>query len=305
MDNIKDNVQSTSFFKLPEYAKIISLAMIKEIRKVDYFQRSQYRDLEIVDTLLFYTNRFVRQLYDFSVVNDETVIVDVGAGFGWLSMAFAFSTQANILAIETNEARLNAGKQIADILCIGNKINWRIGNLGKLPLDNKVADAVYCIEVLEHVHGDSMAIYDLCRVSNDLVILTTPNKWFPIIAHDTQLPFCHWFPIPLRKIYAKLFDYKNRENGNLFWSPLSLQKNMKEFKPISNWLHYKSLDNYIKTFPCYLPYRKGKYISKIGNLQKMYYNIISKFGIYSHYLTPSLSYVFKRNGVSIEMPSQR
>ncbi len=286
---------SNSFkFQMPQYQQLVSQTMVEEIKQIEYYTQSQYGNLDIAKTLEFYTNRYVKQLLDFTSINHDTVIVDVGAGFGWLSMAFVYSTEAKLIAIDTNEVRLNAGKKIANILGIGDKIDWSTGTLGELPVKDKAADVVYCIEVIEHVYKSQDAIHDLCRIANNLIIITTPNLWFPIIAHDTQLPFCHWLPIPLRRKYAKLFSRHERENDNLFWSPYSLQKEMKEFKPISKWLHYASYQKFKDTFPFYLPYGKGRYVKKLGLRKKIYYDLVSKLAIYSHWLLPSLAYVFKR-----------
>jgi len=242
----------------------------------------------------FYTNRYVKQLFNFTTPNEDTIIADVGTGFGWLAIAFAYCTDSKIIAIDENEERLKAGRQIANILGVEHKIDWRVGSLGKLPLDQKEAHIVYCIEVLEHVYRAAGAIQDLCRVSSEFMIITTPNLWFPIIAHDTQLPICHWLPIPIRKVYAKLFKRQDRENDNLFWSPYSLKKNMPGFKPVSKWLHYASYKNHKDTYPFYLPYGNGKYVSGMGKNKKLYYDLVSKFGMLSHWILPSLAYVFKR-----------
>lgn len=282
------------YFQIPNYQSIVSESIEEEIRKVEYFAGTQYCNLKIAETLMFYTDRYVRQLLDFTTIDENTVIADIGAGFGWLSMAFAFSTEARVIAIEKNEDRLEAGIEIANILGIGHKIEWRTGALGELPLHDKEADVVYCIEVLEHVYKSTAALQDLARVSKNLLIFTTPNLWFPVIAHDTQLPFCHWLPIPVRKVYAKLFNRTHKENDNLFWSPLSIKKNTPDFKPISKWLHYSSYQNFKDTFPFYLPYGKGRYVTEIGAKKKLYYDIVSKLGIYSHWVLPSLSYVLER-----------
>ena len=287
------NLNSHSF-QIPQYKQLVSKEMLEEIRKVDFYTQSQYGNLDIPETLEFYTKRFVKQLLDFTSIDDKTVIADVGAGFGWLSMAFAYSTEAKLIAIDGDEARLNAGREIATILGIEDRIDWRTGLLGNLPVEDKEADVVYCIEVIEHVYRSKDAIHDLCRISNNLTVITTPNLWFPVVAHDTQLPFCHWLPIPLRKRYAKLFNRQDKEIDNLFWSPSSLQREFKDFQPISKWLHYASYDNFKETFPFYLPYGKGRYVPKLGSKKKMYYDLVSKLGIYSHSLLPSLAYVFQR-----------
>ena len=137
-------------------------------------------------------------------------------------------------------------------------------------------------------------IEDLCRTSSDVVILATPNLWFPVIAHDTRLPFAHWLPIPLRKIYARAFGRTGCENDNLFWSPRMLKREMKGFRRLSKWLHYASFKKFKRTFPYYLPYGKGKHVSGLGKCKTLYYGLLEKLGIYSHWFSPSLACVFER-----------
>ncbi len=116
---------------------IISETQIHEIQEVEYFRSGMYANLDIPATLDFYYNRYVRQIEDFKKISKETIIVDIGAGYGWLSIAFALNTYANVIAIEPNEPRMNAGKKIARILGVANKIDWRIGMLGNLPLKDR------------------------------------------------------------------------------------------------------------------------------------------------------------------------
>lgn len=293
---IKNSIhpQKTGFFHKPDYNLLINKDHDEKIRNIEYFKNSQYGSLDIANTLEFFTKRYVQQVFDFKDIDSDTIVADIGAGFGWLTLAFVFSTEAKVIAVEPDKERLDAAKEIAEILGVSDRVDWRVGGLGSLPLDDKEAEIVYCIEVLEHVYRDKEAIPDLCRVSADLLIFTTPNLWFPVIAHDTRLPFCHWLPVYLRKPYAKLFKRENEENDNLFWSPISLRKYMNGYKPVSKWLHYSSLKRFKETYPFYLPYGNGSYVEKIGFFKNLYYEIISKLGMYSHYLSPSLSYVFKR-----------
>jgi len=282
-------------FRTVDFNKIITSDIFGKIRKVDHFSKSQYANLDIGNTLLFYTNRYVRQLFDFTSLSSDKIIADIGAGYGWLSMAFVLTTGCKVIAIDPDRERLYAGRQIAKYIGIDNKIDWRVGGLGKLPVSDKETDIAYCIEVIEHVNRSADALHDLSRIAKDLLIITTPNLWFPVIAHDTQLPFCHWLPIPLRKIYARLFNRLDWEYTNLFWSPISLRKNLKGFKPVSKWLHYSSYKTFQETFPFYLPYSSsGVYVNNLSKSKRIYYGIISKLGMYSHSFTPSLAYVFKR-----------
>jgi len=274
---------------------LISRSQIKDVKQVDHFKNGMYSNLDIPATLDFYYNRYVLQLKAFEDITKTTIISDIGAGYGWLSIAFAFNTESQIIAIEPNEPRLKAGEKIAEILGVGDRIDWRIGALGNLPLKDKESNVSYCIEVLEHVNRNPNTLMDLCRVTNNLIVLTTPNLWFPKIAHDTQLPFCHWLPIPIRKKYARLFNRTDRENDNLFWSPYTLKKNMKDFERISSWLHYNNFSNYLDTFPFYLPYGKGRIEQELGANKRIYYRLISIFGVKSHIFVPNLAGVFKRS----------
>ena len=285
---------SKNNIKIPDYGKLIDENTIKKISQVKYLSKTQYANLDIVETLKFYTNRYVKQLVHFRNIDEKTIIADIGTGFGWLPMAFAFSTDAKVIAVEPNKERLEAGREIATYLGIEKRIDWRVCGLGNLELNDNEVDVAYCIEVLEHVYKSNSALKDLCRISGDLLILTTPNLWFPVVAHDTQLPFCHWLPLKIRKFYARVFNRHNKENDNLFWSPWSLKINMREFKRISNWLHYSSYQNYLETFPFYLPYGTGRFIKKISKSKKLYYNFLSKIGSHSHYFCPSLAGVFKK-----------
>ena len=126
-----------------------------------YFRDSQYRDLDIAATLVFYRKRFVNQLSHFRGVTNKTGIADVGCGCGWLFMT-------------------------------------------------------YCIEVLEHVSQDITALRELSRVTDQCVILTTPNNWFPVGSHDSQLPLIHWLPVSWRQIYARLLGRQVRSIVNLY-----------------------------------------------------------------------------------------
>lgn len=280
--------------KIKSHKEFITESQIRDIRNVDYFRDGMYANLDISSTLDFFYNRYVKQIDDFTQVTNETVVTDIGAGYGWLSITFALNTDAKIIAVEPNEPRLRAGKKIAEILGVEHKIDWRVGILGDLPLNDRISDISYCIEVLEHVKRDTKTLQDLSRITKEFIVLTTPNLWFPKIAHDTQLPFCHWLPLPLRYKYAKLFNRTDRENDNLFWSPYSLKTNLHEFKRISNWLHYKSYQRYLATYPFYLPYGRGKNVTHPGFFKKIYYGLIAKFGLKSHIFAPNLAGVYKR-----------
>lgn len=264
------------------------------IRDVPHFAGGAYRDLPIAETLEFYAKRYIDQLPKYRTIDADTVIADIGTGYGWLAMALAAHTPARIIAAEMDAERLAAGKQIAEILGLADRISWIPEGLGAMKLADRSVDVVYCIEVLEHVYGDPKPVHDLARLSRDLLIVTTPNKWFPVIAHDTRLPFCHWLPVPLRQRYAAAFKRQGCENDNLFWSPTSLQRLLSGFTPVSGFLHYRSLDDYVATYPFHLPYVGGGLQTHVGAAKLAFYKLAAQLGPTSRYVLPNLASVWRR-----------
>jgi SAM-dependent methyltransferase len=269
-------------------------AQLAAIAKVEHFATSGYGDLPIAETIEFYAKRYVEQLARFRPVDADTVIADIGTGYGWLVMALAAHTPARIIAAEMDADRLAAGQQIATILGLADRISWVPEGLGAMSLADRSVDVVYCIEVLEHVYGNPQLVRDLARLSRDLLIVTTPNKWFPVIAHDTRLPFCHWLPVPWRQRYAAAFKRQDRENDNLFWSPPTLGRLLTGFQPVSGFLHYRSLADYVATYPFHLPYIGGGYQTRVGTAKLAFYKLAAQLGPQSRYVLPNLASVWQR-----------
>jgi hypothetical protein len=274
----------------------LTAAQIAAIRRVPHFADGVYRDLPIAETIDFYARRYVDQLPKFRTIGPDTVIADIGTGYGWLAMALAAHTPARIIAAEMDADRLAAGQQIADILGLSQRITWQPEGLGAMSLADRSVDVAYCIEVLEHVYGDAKPVTDLARLSRDLLIVTTPNKWFPVIAHDTRLPFCHWLPVALRRRYAAAFKRSDCENDNLFWSPPALQRLLPGFQPVSGFLHYPTLEDYVATYPFHLPYFGGGYQTQVSASKLAFYRLVSGLGSGSRYVLPNLASVWQRTG---------
>jgi hypothetical protein len=161
-------------------------------------------------------------------------------------------------------------------------------------LVDREARIAYCIEVIEHIGRSRSAIRDLGRVCDEVLVITTPNLFFPIIAHDTRLPFCHWLPLGLRGRYAALCGRTSSQKSNLFWSPMGLLRELPDFKVASRFLHYSSRRDYLATFPFYLPYEGGGMRLGDGYPKSIYYAAASLLGRYSLYVRPSLACTLRR-----------
>jgi len=264
------------------------------IRAIPHFSRGVYRDIDLDGTIDFYRRRYVEPLGAFTGLGPEDVVADIGTGYGWLAIAFALHTPARIIAVDMDEARLDAARSIAGILGVDHRIDWRVGKLGELPLGDGEARVAYCIEVIEHIGRSRPAVRDLGRVAAEMIIITTPNLYFPVIAHDTGLPFCHWLPLPQRARNAKLCGRDARENNNLFWSPRNLLAELPAFRVVSRFLHFASHRDYLVTFPIYVPYVGGGMRRRDGRLKSLYYRAVSMLGHHSLYAMPSLACTLRR-----------
>jgi 2-polyprenyl-3-methyl-5-hydroxy-6-metoxy-1,4-benzoquinol methylase len=278
----------------PDYSDILTEEVIDKINQLEVVRQTGYNRVNFREALNFFVEKYIKQIPDFTRINSETVIADVGSGIGLFTFALRLSTNARIISVEPNPELVEGAKQIASYMGINEDIEWRTSGLGELDMKDREADIVFCIEVLEHVFGSKEAIYDLRRVADKFIVLSTPNLWFPVVAHDTRLPFCHWLPVPIRKQYARLFGRQNWEYRNIFWSPYSLNKHLKPFKRISKWYHYSRYQQFLKTFPVYYPYRGGFYVEKLHPVKRGFYGVVSKLGKHAYMFTPSLAGVYQR-----------
>ncbi|MEP6356300.1 MAG: class I SAM-dependent methyltransferase [Hyphomicrobiales bacterium] len=269
----------------------LSLDQIKTIKsKIDH----GYRDMDIAQTIEYFRKFFVETCPIPSDQLKDVTIGDFGCGYGWLALAFALHTDAQIIAMDIDEGRVNAARELADYFGVSDKIEFRTGSLMELPFKELEVDVGYTIEALEHIGADERAFSELTRVCNRYLVATTPNKWFPLIAHDTRLPFCHWLPMPLRDIYAKLCGQMEKQHGNYFWSELDLKRGLAGFERAPSFMQFPDAASYLGQYPTYLPYNGGE-VRQIGRLKRIYMTWASRvLGRHVSYALPNLSGIWQR-----------
>jgi 2-polyprenyl-3-methyl-5-hydroxy-6-metoxy-1,4-benzoquinol methylase len=277
------------------HCRYVDEVQARAIRAVPHFASGIYKDIDLDGAIDFYVRRYVRPLAAFVEIGQGDVVADIGAGYGWLSLAFALVSRARVVAVDVDEPRLDAARRISEILGVADRIDWRVGCLGQLPLGDREARVAYCIEVIEHIGRARRAIRDLSRVADEALVITTPNLYFPVVSHDTKLPFCHWLPLRLRARYAAICGRTDCENNNLFWSPRALMRELPDFKVASRFLHYASRADYLSTFPYYLPYVGGGKRHGDGRLKSAYYALAAFLGRRSLFVMPSLACTLRRH----------
>lgn len=89
-----------------------------------------------------------------------------------------------------------------------------------LPFEDRSFDLVHASAVIEHVgtrEGQARFLAELWRVARIGLVVTTPNRWFPVELH-TSLPLLHWLPAPTYRWFLRrigLGFYAEETNLNL------------------------------------------------------------------------------------------
>lgn len=263
----------------------------QEIRLLPHFRDSRYARHDPNDILNFYRFHFANTLRNYTGSHPVATIADIGCGYGWLAIACAIHTDARIIAVDWDPARLQAARRIAEISGVGGRIEWCAGALPRLPFPARSFDAVYCIEVLEHAGDAPEVASELGRVAACLLTVTTPNKVFPIIRHDTALPFCHWLPPGWRNGYAGVCGRAERQYNNRFWSPRKLRAALEDFQQVSGFLTFPTFADYLEARRRLRPRRNRSALS-IAELG--YYRAVARLGKLSWRFLPSLAATFER-----------
>lgn len=280
-----------------EYPFKIKKPQQEKIREIPYLASSVYSNLEIELTLEFYYKRYVQPLTNFFDIF-QSCLLDCGAGFGWFSYAYLLAGGKYAILADLDLERLQASLEIGRILGVDDKMEIVHASIQELPYSQDEIDIMVSIETLEHVGKKNIqpALCHIRDITAKGILLTTPNRLFPSIAHDTRLPFAHWLPKSLRRVYAKAFDREKMDHNNDFLSPWDLGTLLAKFKPATTCLTFTDHSMFKAHYPFYLPYNThNKWQQNPGKLKSSYYLISSTLlGKYSYWVMPSLARIFVR-----------
>lgn len=234
----------------------------------------------------------------------KSVLLDCGCGTGFLSHSYLLAGGRHVIAADYNPVMVKAATQIGEALGVSGKVDYINCSLVDLPFPDKSVDALTSIETLEHVGEQRYtAVSEMNRVTKSVIMLSTPNLWFPVIAHDTRLPFAHWLPLSIRAKYAALFGRADRNKNNLFISPRKLKAGLSDFERTSKILMFDNLQEWQATYPLYLPYGghvrngRGAWVTLgggwKGRSKLAYYSLLSRLGSMSEYTAHNLSGLYR------------
>jgi ubiquinone/menaquinone biosynthesis C-methylase UbiE len=117
-------------------------------------------------------------------------VLDVGCGSGVVTREIAkrVGTDGRAVGLDQSPALLAVADELARKAGLGNNVEFREGNVLRLPFPDGVFDAVLCVTVLSHVPGGEHAIPELVRVLRpggrvgvfdfdaDMTIFTHPDR---------------------------------------------------------------------------------------------------------------------------------
>lgn len=260
---------------------------------------SFYADLDIDGTLDYMRRRFITPLSGHLSIEGAT-LVDCAAGYGWLSFAFLMAGGRHATLIDPDAPRLNAARDIAGVLGLEDKCTFTCGYLQNSCLDTDAFDVFASIETLEHVGRRNItpSLEAITNTARKAVVITTPNAAFPIITHDTQLPFAHWLPKGPRKLYARAFGRERRDHANDFVYPWQIGPLAKKFRPVSRVQTFSDIAAFDEFYPHYLPYGSAANLRYRAGAKKglrVYYSALAAMlGTRAYLLSPNLATIWLR-----------
>lgn len=276
-----------------------SSEQLKVVTNIPYFRDGTYGDLSVEGTLDYMRRRYIEPIAERIDIR-QAVLADCAAGFGWLSFAYLLSGGKQAIVIEPDRARIQAAMVIAETLGVIDRCRFENVTLQNLQLPDNSVDVFCSVETLEHV-GRQHALQCLSvieRAASKIVVITTPNKLFPVIAHDTRLPFAHWLPRWLVRPYAKLFGRADFEHGNYFLGPWHLRNLRRKFHPTTPYQTFSTLTEFDAFYPHYLPYggsarQRLRTSPSVG--QRAFVKWVGKFlGESAYSISPNLSTIWVR-----------
>ncbi|MFV1882890.1 MAG: class I SAM-dependent methyltransferase [Balneola sp.] len=278
--------------------QLISLTskQIRQIAKLEYLRETEYYNLDFEKTLQYIVKRYIEPISEYLNI-EESTLVDCGAGFGWLAFGYLLSGGKSATLCDIDVPRLKAAEEISEILGIRDKCSFIAGPMENLTFQENEFDIFASVETLEHVGKKNIdtCINLISNTAKKMVVLTTPNKLFPLVLHDNKVPFSHWIPKKYRKFYTGLFGVKNKPLND-FVSPFRLNPIRKKFKPVSKTLTFNSYPNWKNSYPFYSPYNySNRWKESPPILLSILYYVLSKlFRTKSYYLFPNLCRIWLR-----------
>lgn len=186
--------------------------MISSITKYNLFHRNTSIQRRIVDfnnftygSLLLLINRYV---------NPNTKILDLGCGVGTID--FYLSNKCNfVTCVDYSNKAIEIAKANAEILGVSKNLIFLQKKFPEQKIKGKY-DIVLCIEILEHIVNDKLAILNVKNLlsNNGIVIISVPSINSPLYKlklakrHDKRVGHVRRYSVETLETLIKTSDLK-------------------------------------------------------------------------------------------------
>ncbi|HEV2723386.1 MAG TPA: methyltransferase domain-containing protein, partial [Thermoleophilaceae bacterium] len=101
-------------------------------------------------------------------------VLDAGCGVGWGSLLLAEADPDSLVAVDISPVAIEAARERAGAAAV----DFKVGDLEDLPLDDDSVDVVVCYEAIEHVYRPAVALDELRRVlrPGGILLISSPNR---------------------------------------------------------------------------------------------------------------------------------
>ena len=195
-----------------------------------------------------------------SEFSEDKIVLDVACGEGYGTKLISKNANA-IWGLDIDEESIiNANKNYQ-----ASNLNYKCGDINKMPFENKKFDLVTCFETIEHVKNYNTSLKEIKRVLKDdgILIMSTPNK----LVYSDNRNFKNKFHT--HEFYID--EYKNWINNNFKYNTFLYQTQI-----TGSYLYCENNQSMINF--------KGNYsdITKINNIDFKYIISISSNVKISH-----------------------
>jgi len=154
-----------------------------------------------------------------SYIQESKVIVDLGSGTGLVKSYLSQKFRKPILGIEIDRGVILVKEDVC------------VGDVTRLPLQDKSVDFLICNHLYEHVQEKARTAFfqELRRVLVDdgAIYMTAGNK-FQIIEPHYRLPFLSWLPLVLANLYLRVTGRGSDYSGVHFLAYFHLMRDLEQ-----------------------------------------------------------------------------
>lgn len=196
-----------------------------------------------------------------------------------------------------------------------------------LPFEKESFDVVTCNAVFEHIYpwkreAHFREIFRVTKSGGIIVLRGTPNRYFPMDGHTSELWFIPWLPLWIAKYYVILRNGGIKKTDKIAQRNMNISDKLKiipdeewfvrgirgvSFGDIKRWIDHNQLKLYLLNDNNFLELEKYSQISDTWGKRPFFMLIVhyfvamlNIFSISVHHFFPYLNLIFRRENKRIK-----